>query len=147
MVFQHVGLLWIINNSNHLKFEMYVKGNQWMNKVICYNTTIYHSYTVKAWKFVLTGCNYSYELMCAVNAYTKYHVPMPDFQVVAVPYQFQERYLKKQLSRLVIQWTVSIIGCNALKKVMIKESWFLTEILVSYSKQSQYFSLQKNWWL
>ena len=33
MVFQHVGLSWITNNNNHIKFEMDVEYSQWMEKV------------------------------------------------------------------------------------------------------------------
>ena len=41
MVFQHFGLSLIIDNNNHLKFEIDVKGIQWMDKVPWYNTTIF----------------------------------------------------------------------------------------------------------
>ena len=32
MVFQHVGLLWIIENKKHLKFEINVQGSLCMDK-------------------------------------------------------------------------------------------------------------------
>ena len=39
-VFQHVGLLWIIENNNHYKFEMNLEDTQWMEKGSWYNKTI-----------------------------------------------------------------------------------------------------------
>ena len=40
MVFQHVGLSWIIENNMQLKFDMEVKRRQYMEKVPWYNTKI-----------------------------------------------------------------------------------------------------------
>ena len=67
MVFQHVRLLCIICNNKHHKFEIYLEDTQWMDKGLWYikdNLKTVHKD--------------SYYLMCYVDAYEKYHAPMPD---------------------------------------------------------------------
>ena len=41
MLFQHVVSSWIIENNNHIKFEMNVEYTQCMYKFPWYNTTIF----------------------------------------------------------------------------------------------------------
>ena len=41
MVVQHIGILWILEDNKHLKFEMDVQVSQWMEKGPWYNTTIF----------------------------------------------------------------------------------------------------------
>ena len=39
-VFQNIGLLWIIENNKHYKFEMDLEDTRWTDKGPWYNTTI-----------------------------------------------------------------------------------------------------------
>ena len=69
MVFQNVGLLWIIENNNQTKFGIDVEDSQCMdNTTICTKLNgIVFQYDLK------TGRNYRYELMCYFNDYYKEH--------------------------------------------------------------------------
>ena len=72
MVFQHVGLLLIINNNKYLKFEMNVQVSQWMDKSPWYNITILTKLNGQIFKdYFRTVCKDMYELMCAVYVYAK----------------------------------------------------------------------------
>ena len=83
MVFHPVVLFWIINNNNNIKFDINVKVGQWMCKGPWYNTTICTELDDQIFKYYLkTGRKEMYELMCAVDAYDKERVPMPDYSII-----------------------------------------------------------------
>ena len=74
MVFQNVGLLWLIDNNKNYKFETDLE-----DKVLWYNTII--SKKLNGQRFVdyfKTGRKDRYYLMFDVDAYVKEHVLMPD---------------------------------------------------------------------
>ena len=78
MVFQNVGLSRIIENNNHLKFEIDVQRSQCMYKGSWYNATICTKFNCQSFKDCFkTEFKYRYELMCSGNSYDKEHVPMP----------------------------------------------------------------------
>ena len=57
---------------------MAVQGNQRMEKVPQYNTTIFIKLNGYLFgDYLKTGRKDRYELMCAVDAYDKEHVPIP----------------------------------------------------------------------
>ena len=80
MVFNHVGLSWIIDNNIHLKFDMEVQGRKCMEKVPWYNTTTCSQLNGHSFEdFFKTLCKDRYELMYYVYAYGKEHAPIPDY--------------------------------------------------------------------
>ena len=79
MLFQHVGLSWIIEKNKHLKFEMGVQDSQCMDKGTWYNTIICTKLHGKIFEnYFKIGRKYRYELMCSVDAYDKEHISIPD---------------------------------------------------------------------
>ena len=104
MVFHNFGLLWIINNNKHLKFEVNLQGSYCMDKGPCYNTTIFSKLYCQILKdYLKTGRKDRYEFMCAVDVYDNDHVPMPNDESNGGEKKYQVNYTNKHLSHLVIQ--------------------------------------------
>ena len=79
VVFQNVGLYWIIENKNNLKFDMNKHCNQRTENGPWYNTTILSQLNSKNFEdYLKKGHRYRYELMCDVDECSKDHIPMPD---------------------------------------------------------------------
>ena len=58
---------------------MYVKVSQQIDKGSWYNTTIFKKLNGQIFEdYFKTLCKDRYELMCAINDYDKYNVPIPD---------------------------------------------------------------------
>ena len=74
MVFQNVGLLWLIDNNKNYTFETDLE-----DKVPQYNTIISTKLNGQRLEdYFKTGRKDRYYLMCDVDAYAKEHVLIPD---------------------------------------------------------------------
>ena len=85
-----------------------------------------------------------YYLMCYVDAYEKYHAPMPDDASIDGGIPIPSKPYKKHFYHLVTQSTFLIIGFNDLKSITRTESKFIKVRWVGYSKISQNHFLQNN---
>ena len=76
---QHVILSWIIDNNNHLKFEIEHHCARWMQNGPWYNTMIFYQLSCHNYEyFFKKGRKYRYELMCDVDVYYIIHPSVPD---------------------------------------------------------------------
>ena len=77
---QHVGLSWIIDNNNHLKFDIDQHCAKWMKNSQWNNTTVLFQLSgQKIEDFFKTGYKDRYELLCSVDTYFIIHSSVPDY--------------------------------------------------------------------
>ena len=121
MVFHNFGLLWIVDNNKHLKFDMEVQVHQCMYKDPWYNTTMAIALEIFTKQDARTSMNWCVLPVCTIKSMYQFLM----IQVVAVSDQWQLRHLKEHLSHLVIFSTLLIIGFNDLNAIMITELWYI----------------------
>ena len=86
-----------------------------------YNTTIFSQLNGQKFEdYLKTGQKDRYELMCAVDVYGKEHIPMLGYSSSGGGRTLENPPSKKHLYHLIRLSTLSIIGFNALNKMMIK---------------------------
>ena len=77
-VFQNIGLLWIIENNKHYKFEIYLEDTHCTGKCSWYNTTIGTKLNGQCFgDYLKTGQKDRYYLMCSIDMYEKKHETIP----------------------------------------------------------------------
>ena len=66
----HVGMLWIIENHEELKYDMDIKNSGWLTGGTCYNTSIckkLHGNNFEG--FITNAITDRYNIMCSIGAY------------------------------------------------------------------------------
>ena len=97
-LFQHAGILCIIDNNMHYKFEIDLEGTKCKGKVPWYNTTVYKKLNGQSLRDFfkqdrMTGVILCVLLMCITNSIYQCLV----MQVVVVEYQYEVRRIKSTL--------------------------------------------------
>ena len=70
----HVGILWIIETPEQLKYDTEKHNSEWMKGGTWYNTSIYNKLYGKVFQgFIINARNDRYNTMCSINAHEKEH--------------------------------------------------------------------------
>ena len=66
----HVGMLWIIENNEELKYYMDIKNSDWLTDGPWYNTSICNKLHGKLFEvFIINPRTDRYNIMCSIDAY------------------------------------------------------------------------------
>ena len=70
----HVGMIWIIENHEYLKYDMDIQNSYWVTGVPWYNTSICKKLHGKVFEeFIVNARTDRYNIMCSIYAYARYH--------------------------------------------------------------------------
>ena len=79
-MFQHVGLFWLIESKDQLKFNFDQQCSYYINNGPCYNTNIFsHLHVTSFEDFFTTAYKYRYDLICSIRAYEKLNPTCYDY--------------------------------------------------------------------
>ena len=68
----HVGMLWVIENHEQLKYDMDIQDLDWLTGVTWYNTSICNKSHGKYFEgFIINARTDRYHIMCYIDAYEK----------------------------------------------------------------------------
>ena len=68
----HVGMIWIIENHEDLKYDMEIQNSDWMTYGPCYNTYICKKLHGKVFEaFIINAITDRYNIMCYIGAYER----------------------------------------------------------------------------
>ena len=68
----HVGMIWIIENHDDLKYDMDIQNLDWMKIGSWYNTSIWKKLHGKLFEaFIINSRTDRYNIMCSTDAYEK----------------------------------------------------------------------------
>ena len=66
----HVGMIWIIENCEELKYDMDIVNSYWLTGGPWYNTYICKKLHRKTFEgFIINARDYRYNIMCSIYAY------------------------------------------------------------------------------
>ena len=66
----HVGMIWIIENDEDLKYDMELQNLYWITGVPWYNTYICKRLHGKVFEgFIINSITDSYNILCSIDAY------------------------------------------------------------------------------
>ena len=70
----HFGTLWIIENDEELKYDMYIQNSDWLTGGPWYNTSICKKLHPNVFEgFIINARTEIYNIMCSIDAYKKEH--------------------------------------------------------------------------
>ena len=70
----HVGMLWIIENHEELKYDMDIQNSDWLTGGPWYNTSICKKLHGKLFEgFIINARTDRYNIMCYIDAYEGEH--------------------------------------------------------------------------
>ena len=76
----HVGMLWIIETHEQLKYDMDKHNSEWMTGVPWYNTSICKKLHGKVFeRFIRNSRTDIYNIMCSIDAHEKEHQSSSDY--------------------------------------------------------------------
>ena len=66
----HVGILWVIENYEQLKYDMDIQNIDWMTGGPWYNTSIFNKFRGKLFEgFIINAGTDRYNRMCSIGEY------------------------------------------------------------------------------
>ena len=71
-ILHHVGILWVIENNEELRYDMDIKNSDWLTGGTWYNTSIFkilHGTKFKG--FIINVRTDRYHIMCSIDEYEK----------------------------------------------------------------------------
>ena len=72
---QHVGMIWIIENNEDLKYDMDILNSDWLTGVPWYNTSICNKLHDTLFDgFIINSINDRYNIMCYIDSYEIDHL-------------------------------------------------------------------------
>ena len=70
----HVGMIWIIENNEVVKYDMDMKNSDWFTDGPWYDTSICKKLHEKLFEgFIINARTYRYIIMCFIDAYEREH--------------------------------------------------------------------------
>ena len=69
---RNVGIIWIIENHEDLKYDMYIQNSDWLTGGPWYNTSICKKLHKKLFEgFIINARTEMYQIMCSIDLYEK----------------------------------------------------------------------------
>ena len=73
---KHVGMIWVIENHEELKYDMDVLNSDWLTGVPWYNTSICKKLHGKLFEgFIINARTNRYNIRCSIDVYEREHQP------------------------------------------------------------------------